>query len=185
MPRIIPPRRLPLTLGRFFVVDFTPPLAHQGLHTSLDCATIDALCTPSCILGGSVNNGFTHNQARIPAARVTGFALATLLLVCGAFLLTSCGHEPEKATPPAQTETQNTNAASTSTNKEAASAEEGNVDKAADEKASQDDSAKAAKHQGAYAIAIRNGGGADGLAGAARGKTRCSRPHRRQSHLRT
>lgn len=97
---MIPPRRLPLTLGRFFVADFTPPLAHQGLHTSLDCATIDALCTPSCILGGSVNNGFTHNQARIPAARTTGFALATLLLVCGAFLLTSCGHEPEKATRP-------------------------------------------------------------------------------------
>lgn len=112
-----------------------------------------------------MNNGFTHNQARIPAARVTGFALATLLFVCGAFLLTSCGHEPEKATPPAQTETQNTNAASTSTNKEAASAEEGN-----DEKANQDDSAKAAKHQGAYAIAIRNGGGADGLAGAAQAK---------------
>lgn len=63
-----------------------------------------------------MNNGFTHNQARIPAARVTGFALATLLLVCGAFLLTSCGHEPEKATPPAQTETQNTNAASTGAN---------------------------------------------------------------------
>ena len=113
---MIPPRRLPLTLGRFFVVDFTPSLAHQGLHTSLDCATIDALCTPSCILGGSVNNGFTHNQARIPAARVTGFALAILLLVCGAFLLTSCGHEPEKATPPAQTEAQNTNAASTGAN---------------------------------------------------------------------
>lgn len=117
-----------------------------------------------------MNNGFTHNQARIPAARVTGFALATLLLVCGAFLLTSCGHEPEKATPPAQTETQNTNAASTGANEKATSAEEGNVDKAADEKANQDDSAKAAKHQGAYAIAIRNGGGADGLAGAAQAK---------------
>ena len=101
-----------------------------------------------------MNNGFTHNQARIPAARVTGFALATLLLVCGAFLLTSCGHEPEKATPPAQTETQNANAASSGAN----------------EKAGQDDSAKAAKHQGAYAIAIRNGGGADGLAGAAQAK---------------
>lgn len=112
-----------------------------------------------------MNNGFTHNQARIPAARVTGFALATLLLVCGAFLLTSCGHEPEKATPPAQTETQNTNAASTGANEKAASAEEGS-----DEKANQDDSAKAAKHQGAYAIAIRNGGGADGLAGAAQAK---------------
>ena len=117
-----------------------------------------------------MNNGFTHNQARIPAARVTGFALATLLLVCGAFLLTSCGHEPEKATPPAQTETQNTNAASTSANEKATSTEEGDADKAADEKASQDDSAKAAKHQGAYAIAIRNGGGADGLAGAAQAK---------------
>lgn len=122
-----------------------------------------------------MNNGFTHNQARIPAARTTGFALATLLLVCGAFLLTSCGHEPEKATPPAQTETQNTNAASTGANEKAASAEEDNVDKAADEKAadekaSQDDSTKAAKHQGAYAIAIRNGGGADGLAGAAQTK---------------
>ena len=104
-----------------------------------------------------MNNGFTHNQARIPAARTTGFALATLLLVCGAFLLTSCGHEPEKATPPAQTETQNTNAASTDANEKAASAEEGG-------------SAKAAKHQGAYAIAIRNGGGADGLAGAAQAK---------------
>lgn len=112
-----------------------------------------------------MNNGFTHNQARIPAARTTGFALATLLLVCGAFLLTSCGHEPEKATPPAQTETQNTNAASTGANEKATSTEEGN-----DEKASQDDSAKAAKHQGAYAIAIRNGGGADGLAGAAQAK---------------
>ena len=109
-----------------------------------------------------MNNGFTHNQARIPAARVTGFALATLLLVCGAFLLTSCGHEPEKATPPAQTETQNTNAASTGANEKATSTEEGNADKAADE--------KAAKHQGAYAIAIRNGGGADGLAGAAQAK---------------
>lgn len=117
-----------------------------------------------------MNNGFTHNQARIPAARTTGFALATLLLVCGAFLLTSCGHEPEKATPPAQTETQNTNAASTGANEKATSTEEGNADKAADEKASQDDSAKAAKHQGAYAIAIRNGGGADGLAGAAQAK---------------
>lgn len=104
-----------------------------------------------------MNNGFTHNQARIPAARVTGFALATLLLVCGAFLLTSCGHEPEKATPPAQTETQNTNAASTGANEKATSTEEGNAD-------------KAAKHQGAYAIAIRNGGGADGLAGAAQAK---------------
>lgn len=112
-----------------------------------------------------MNNGFTHNQARIPAARTTGFALATLLLVCGAFLLTSCGHEPEKATPPAQTETQNTNAASTGANEKATSTEEGS-----DEKASQDDSAKAAKHQGAYAIAIRNGGGADGLAGAAQAK---------------
>lgn len=98
-----------------------------------------------------MNNGFTHNQARIPAARTTGFALATLLLVCGAFLLTSCGHEPEKATPPAQTETQNTNAASTSANEKATSTEEGDADKAADEKTSQDDSAKAAKHQGAYA----------------------------------
>ena len=117
-----------------------------------------------------MNNGFTHNQARIPAARTTGFALATLLLVCGAFLLTSCCHEPEKATPPAQTETQNTNAASTDANEKAASAEKGDVDKAADEKANQDDSAKAAKHQGAYAIAIRNGGGADGLAGAAQAK---------------
>lgn len=117
-----------------------------------------------------MNNGFTHNQARIPAARTTGFALATLLLVCGAFLLTSCGHEPEKATPPAQTETQNTNAASTGANEKAASTEEGNADKAADEKANQDDSAKAAKHQDAYAIAIRNGGGADGLAGAAQAK---------------
>lgn len=104
-----------------------------------------------------MNNGFTHNQARIPAARVTGFALATLLLVCGAFLLTSCGHEPEKATPPAQTETQNTNAASSGANEKAASTEEDNAD-------------KAAKHQGAYAIAIRNGGGADGLAGAAQAK---------------
>lgn len=112
-----------------------------------------------------MNNGFTHNQARIPAARTTGFALATLLLVCGAFLLTSCGHEPEKATPPTQTETQNTNAASTGANEKATSTEEGNADKA-----SQDDSAKAAKHQGAYAIAIRNGGGADGLAGAAQAK---------------
>lgn len=108
-----------------------------------------------------MNNGFTHNQARIPAARTTGFALAILLLVCGASLLSSCGHEPEKATPPAQTETQSANAAST---------EAGNADKAADEKASQDESAKTAKHQGAYAIAIRNGGGADGLAGAAQTK---------------
>lgn len=117
-----------------------------------------------------MNNGFTHNQARIPAARTTGFALATLLLVCGAFLLTSCGHEPEKATPPAQTEAQSTNAASAETSKEATSTEGGNVDKAADEKANQDDSAKTAKHQGAYAIASRNGGGADGLAGAAQTK---------------
>lgn len=117
-----------------------------------------------------MNNGFTHNQARIPAARATGFALAILLLVCGASLLSSCGHEPEKATPPAQTETQSANAASTETSKEATSTEAGNVDKAADEKASQDESAKAAKHQGAYAIAIRNGGGADGLAGAAQAK---------------
>ena len=108
-----------------------------------------------------MNNGFTHNQARIPAARATGFALAILFLVCGASLLSSCGHEPEKATPPAQTETQSANAAST---------EAGNADKAADEKASQDESAKTAKHQGAYAIAIRNGGGADGLAGAAQAK---------------
>ena len=76
-----------------------------------------------------MNNGFTHNQARIPAARVTDFALATLLLVCGAFLLTSCGHEPEKATPPAQTETQNTNTASIEASKEATSTEEGNVDR--------------------------------------------------------
>lgn len=119
-----------------------------------------------------MNNGFTHNQARIPAARATGFALAILLLACGASLLSSCGHEPEKATPPAQTETQSANAASTETSKEATptSTEEGNVDKTADEKAKQDDSAKAAKHQGAYAIAIRNGGGADGLAGAAQTK---------------
>lgn len=119
-----------------------------------------------------MNNGFTHNQARIPAARATGFALAILLLVCGASLLSSCGHEPEKATPPAQTETQSANAASTETGKEATSTstEEGNADKTADEKASQDDSAKTAKHQGAYAIAIRNGGGADGLAGAAQAK---------------
>lgn len=117
-----------------------------------------------------MNNGFTHNQARIPAARATGFALAILLLVCGTSLLSSCGHEPEKATPPAQTETQSTNAASTETSKETASTEADNVDKAADEKASQDDSAKTAKHQGAYAIAIRNGGGADGLAGAAQAK---------------
>ena len=117
-----------------------------------------------------MNNGFTHNQARIPAARATGFALAILLLVCGASLLSSCGHEPEKATPPAQTETQSTNAASTETSKETTSTEASNVDKAADEKASQDDSAKTAKHQGAYAIAIRNGGGADGLAGAAQAK---------------
>lgn len=119
-----------------------------------------------------MNNGFTHNQARIPAARATGFALAILLLACGASLLSSCGHEPEKATPPAQTETQSANAASTETSKEATptSTEEGNADKTADEKASQDDSAKTAKHQGAYAIAIRNGGGADGLAGAAQAK---------------
>ena len=108
-----------------------------------------------------MNNEFTHNQARIPATRTTGFALAILILVCSASLLSSCGHEPEKATPPAQTETQSANAAST---------EAGNADKAADEKASQDDSAKTAKHQGAYAIAIRNGGGADGLAGAAQTK---------------
>ena len=119
-----------------------------------------------------MNNGFTHNQARIPAARATGFALAILLLACGASLLSSCGHEPEKATPPAQTETQSANAASTEAGKEATSTstEEGNADKTADEKASQDDSAKTAKHQGAYAIAIRNGGGADGLAGAAQAK---------------
>ena len=119
-----------------------------------------------------MNNGFTHNQARIPAARATGFALAILLLVSGASLLSSCGHEPEKATPPAQTETQSANAASTEAGKEATSTstEEGNADKTADEKASQDDSAKTAKHQGAYAIAIRNGGGADGLAGAAQAK---------------
>ena len=84
--------------------------------------------------------------------------------------MTSCGHEPEKATPPAQTETQNANAASSGANEKAASTEEDNADKAADEKAGQDDSAKAAKHQGAYAIAIRNGGGADGLAGAAQAK---------------
>lgn len=108
-----------------------------------------------------MNNEFTHNQARIPATRTTGFALAILILVCSASLLSSCGHEPEKATPPAQTETQSANAAST---------EAGNADKAADEKASQDESAKTAKHQGAYAIAIRNGGGADGLAGAAQTK---------------
>ena len=105
-----------------------------------------------------MNNGFTHNQARIPTAHATGFALAILLLVCGASLLSSCGHEPEKATPPAQTETQSTNAASTEASKETTSTEAGNVDKTADEKASQDDSAKTAKHQGAYAIAIRNGG---------------------------
>ena len=117
-----------------------------------------------------MNNGFTHTQAHIPAARATGFALAILLLVCGASLLTSCGHEPEKATPPAQTEAQSTNAASAETSKEATSTEGGNVDKAADEKANQDDSAKTAKHQGAYAIAIRNGGGAYGLAGAAQTK---------------
>lgn len=117
-----------------------------------------------------MNNGFTHTQAHIPAARATFFALAILLLVCGASLLSSCGHEPEKATPPAQTEAQSTNAASAEASKEATSTEGGNVDKAADEKASQDDSAKAAKHQGAYAIAIRNGGGADGLAGAAQAK---------------
>lgn len=117
-----------------------------------------------------MNNGFTHTQAHIPAARATGFALAILLLVCGASLLSSCSHEPEKATPPAQTEAQSTNAASAETSKEATSTEGGNVDKAADEKANQDDSAKTAKHQGAYAIAIRNGGGADGLAGAAQTK---------------
>ena len=119
-----------------------------------------------------MNNGFTHNQTRIPAARATGFALAILLLVCSASLLSSCGHEPEKATPPAQTETQSANAASTEAGKEATSTstEEGNADKTADEKAGQDDSAKTAKHQGAYAIAIRNGGGADGLAGAAQAK---------------
>ena len=117
-----------------------------------------------------MNNGFTHTQAHIPAARATGFALAILLLVCGASLLSSCNHEPEKATPPAQTEAQSTNAASAETSKEATSTEGGNVDKAADEKANQDDSAKTSKHQGAYAIAIRNGGGADGLAGAAQTK---------------
>ena len=117
-----------------------------------------------------MNNGFTHNQARIPAARVTGFRPCDSSSRLRHFpfdLMRPRAREGHAACPNRNAKH---HAASTSANEKAASTEEGNADKAADEKANQDDSAKAAKHQGAYAIAIRNGGGADGLAGAAQAK---------------
>lgn len=117
-----------------------------------------------------MKNGFTHNQACSTSSRIAKLAIVFLLLTCSAALLSSCGHEPEKATPPEQTETQSSTKASTDASKEADSKNEEDSEKASEDKADQDDSSKEAKHQGAYAIAIRNGGGADGLAGAAQTK---------------
>lgn len=104
----------------------------------------------------------------------------TILLLCAVFTFafTGCTHEPEIATPPADS-TQQTQP-STSQNKDDASADDAEdlqtnddaTDSAANagdtKQAESDNTGKnAAAHEGPFVISILNAGGADGLAGKA------------------
>ncbi len=105
------------------------------------------------------------------ASRIAALACALMLAILTAGTLCSCGHEPEKATPPTETTSQ------TST-ENAGSESDANADKTEQaqneaegkqtDKDTSDQATNAAKTT--FKIAIRNGGGADGLAGAAQDK---------------
>lgn len=107
--------------------------------------------------------------SRFSARRLAAIAAAAMLIAMGVFALSSCGSEPEIATPPAKTSTPEKNdatqeqSAEEATNSESAAQTEKTAEKTEGNVA-----ANAAKeHEGPFVIAIRNGGGADGLAGAA------------------
>lgn len=123
-----------------------------------------------------MNNGLLHQNARRSASRLMAIAFSLALMTSAGVLLSSCGHEPEKATPPSNTETTASNNSSNTTSDEKSSddakadAEKEAADKAAAEAKAKEEEAAKAKHQGAYVTAIRNGGGADGLAAAAQTK---------------
>ena len=123
-----------------------------------------------------MNNGFLGEGARHGASRFAAFTFALVLLSGAGALLTSCGHEPEKATPPSNTEvaaSSNDKASDSKADSDADAKADADKDAAAkaeaEAKAKEEEAAKA-KHQGAYVTAIRNGGGADGLAAAAQTK---------------
>ena len=99
---------------------------------------------------------------------LAAFALAALC----ALALSSCGHEPEIATPPADYG-QEQNKADENT----AAQDDADDSSAADDEVSAQDDASAgddaanaaaqAAHEGPFVVRILNAGGADGLAGAA------------------
>ncbi len=121
-----------------------------------------------------MHNGLLSDGARHGASRFAAFAFALVLLSGAGALLASCGHEPEKATPPSNTETTatpNDKATDSKADSDADSKAEADKDaKAEAEAKAKEEEAAKAKHQGAYVTAIRNGGGADGLAAAAQTK---------------
>ncbi len=99
----------------------------------------------------------TNQVSRIPA-----LLCAAALAACIAGGLCACGHEPEKATPPTESaeQTSSTNQSSNTSNGKEADSE--NSEKQAEQ--------TKAEAKTSFKIAIRNGGGADGLAGAAQEK---------------
>lgn len=113
---------------------------------------------------------------------LTGFLALSLAALC-ALALASCGHEPEKATPPAddsqsQVESEQQDATdSTADGSEAAddsaTAESQATDASQNDQAAEDNADEkkdAAAHKGPFVISVLNAGGADGLAGAAQEK---------------
>ena len=122
-----------------------------------------------------MNNGLSREGARHSASRLAAIAFTIALMASAGALLSSCGHEPEKATPPANTETTASSNSSNASKADSddtqkADADKEAADKTADEQKAKEEQEAKSKHQGAYVTAIRNGGGVDGLAAAAQAK---------------
>ena len=114
------------------------------------------------------------NASTAPRAFAFRVLAALALAALCALALSSCGHEPEIATPPADYGQEQQN----NTEKNIGAQDDADDATAADDEASEQDDASAesdasdgaatqATHEGPFVVRILNAGGADGLAGAA------------------
>ncbi len=104
----------------------------------------------------------SHQASRIPA-----ILCAAALAACIASGLCACGHEPEKATPPTEGSEQ---ASSTNQSSNTNDAKEQSSESSGKQTEQAKAETKSTEAKTSFKIAIRNGGGADGLAGAAQEK---------------
>lgn len=114
------------------------------------------------------------NASTAPRAFAFRVLAALVLAALCAFALSSCGHEPEIATPPVdygqeqQNNTEkNTGAQDNADDATAADDEASEQDDTSAEHDASDGAAAQATHEGPFVVRILNAGGADGLAGAA------------------